>query len=183
MLRVTHITSRTVASLSDYTVLPPCCSATLSKHFQEERPVCYTCPPPLTLPSTSPPPTDPPPAEEVSSCIDWGRGGGGGGGGWGSLSVFLQHHVQQETTNWSVKQGCSLQVATGWAHLPLNSVWQVRSQPGGGARHPTERREARGCGSYVCSAAAIAGWGFSWAARQERLQPERSELLSADLPV
>ncbi len=69
------------------------------------------------------------------------------GRGWGSLSIFLRHHVQQETANWSVKQGCSLQVATAWAHLPLNSLWQVRSQPRGGARRPTVRREACGCSS------------------------------------
>lgn len=62
-----------------------------------------------------------------------------------SLSMFLQHQVQQETANWSMKQDCSLQVATGWAHLPLNSFWQVRSQPHGGALRPTERREALGC--------------------------------------
>lgn len=43
------------------------------------------------------------------------------------------------------KPGCSPQVATGWAHLPLNSLWQVRSQPRGGARRPAERREACGC--------------------------------------
>lgn len=55
---------------------------------------------------------------------------------------FLQHHVQQETANWSVKQGCSLQIATSWAHRPLNSLWQLRSQSHGGTWRPAQCREA-----------------------------------------
>lgn len=67
---------------------------------------------------------------------------GGAGEGRETLCIFLQHHVQQETANWSVKQGCSLQVATSWAHMPLNSLWQVRSQPHGEAWRPALCREA-----------------------------------------
>lgn len=91
------------------------------------------------------------PLSSRSFLLRWLGTRGGRKGGGGSLSIFspLQNHVQQETANWSVKQGCSLQVATGWAHLPLNSLWQVRSQPHGGARHPTERREACGCSSWA----------------------------------
>lgn len=67
---------------------------------------------------------------------------GEAGEGSETLSIFLQHHVQQETANWSVKQGCSLQVATSWAHMPLNSLWQVRSRPHGEAWRPAQHRQA-----------------------------------------
>lgn len=83
---------------------------------------------------------------------------GGAREGSETLSIFLQHHVQQETANWSVKQGCSLQVATSWAHMPLNSLWQVRSQchgemwrPAGNATHAGKRaaHHCRTCLSHL----------------------------------
>lgn len=87
--------------------------------------------------------------------LDWLLRGGvcvflcvcGGGPLGGSLSMFLLHQVHQKRANWSVKQECGLRVATGWAHLPLNSLWQVRSQPHGGALRPAEKQGARGCRS------------------------------------
>lgn len=135
MLCVTHITSRDNYITVRLWRATRCC-ASLGKRFQEMSlflPLFLSflnLSLPLTLLQQRLPP---------ALTRDW-RGGG-------SLSIFLQHHVQQETANWSVKQGYSLQVATGWAYLPLNSLWQVRSQPRGGARHPTERREACGCSS------------------------------------
>lgn len=64
-----------------------------------------------------------------------------------SLSIFALLYVKWTIANWSVKQGCSRQLATGWAHLQLNSPWQVRSQLRSGVQ---QRREACGYGSHSC---------------------------------
>lgn len=43
-----------------------------------------------------------------------------------------------------MKRGYVLQLPTSWDHLPVNWLWQVRSQPPSRAQPPTERRETGG---------------------------------------